>query len=97
MSTQHTPGPVCRLPSGRIVGCEYINGDPSTSLPHPWQCKCDRCEPEKAAQRERVRDAAPDLLAALRAYVSAAGLRAIDRDDPRHDAARTALAKAVQP
>lgn len=36
-------GPVCRMPNGRVVGCEYVNGDPSRSVPHKYDCACARC------------------------------------------------------
>lgn len=68
-AARKSTGPVCRLPSGRIVGCEYRDGDPSTSVPHVHGCQCDRCEPELAAARERVRDASAELLAVLERIV----------------------------
>lgn len=59
-------GPVCELPSGRIVGC-VMNVKTGRYVPHQWGCECSRCEPDLAAKREQVRDAAPELLAALKA------------------------------
>lgn len=56
--------PMVRLPSGRIVGAEV--NDRGNLVPHDWGCDCDRCDPVAEAKRHRVREAAPDLLAALK-------------------------------
>lgn len=97
-STRYAPGPLCRLPSGRVIGCEYLNGDPGTSIPHRDGCHCARCEPEMATAHERVRDAAPDLLAALRLLMDEVARGAFDVIgvdlSEGYQAARAAVAKA---
>lgn len=57
------PGALVRLPSGRLVGAEV--NDRGNLVPHKWSCVCARCDPIAEAKRQRVRDAAPDLLEAL--------------------------------
>lgn len=52
------------MPSGRVIGAE-IN-DCGNLVPHEWDCDCDRCDPVAEAKRQRVRDAGPELLEALR-------------------------------
>jgi hypothetical protein len=68
MSVTTHSGPLVRLPSGRIVGAD-IN-DRGNLVPHRWDCICALCEPDMEARRQRVRDAAPDLLEALRDVVT---------------------------
>lgn len=69
MSTAaRTPGPVgpfCQLPSGKIIGAEYIDGDPTRSTPHQPDCECYRCMHGKPVDVQELLYAHDSLLAAL--------------------------------
>lgn len=89
-----TSAALVRLPSGRIIGAEV--NDRGNLVPHGYSCICARCEPELEAKRQRVRDAAQDLLESLQKAVQCLELYC---DHPEAEVivrnSRTAIAKAM--
>lgn len=87
-------GPFCRLPSGRVIGADYINGDPTRSVPHSMDCDCYRCLHGTPVDVDALEQSHRDMVAMLRRCCDALGSPPAYQQKVFNDA-RALLAKAA--